>query len=132
MKKLFFIGLFLISLNSIAQSKMNNFFGKWKIVDIETKILENDSEKSALEKTAVKKLISSKFNEGNYFIVLSKNEITFFEDNKISEKYKIKSMKLVGDKLEIVFDKYKKTFIFKDKNKGELSGNGVTHSLQKV
>jgi LAS superfamily LD-carboxypeptidase LdcB len=129
MKKILFACFVLVSINGNAQFQKNDFFGKWRITNIETKILENDTQKSTFEKTALKKLVSSKFSEGNYFIELSAKKIIFVEDKTASEKYDIKSMKLVDGKIEITFDKYKKTFTLKNKGEGEC--DGVTHYLKK-
>jgi LAS superfamily LD-carboxypeptidase LdcB len=119
MKKILFACFVLVSINGNAQFQKNDFFGKWRITNIETKILENDTQKSTFEKTALKKLVSSKFSE----------KIIFVEDKTASEKYDIKSMKLVDGKIEITFDKYKKTFTLKNKGEGEC--DGVTHYLKK-
>jgi len=40
-------------------------------------------------------------------------------------------MKLTEGKLELTFDKYKKTFFLKNNDEGELSGEGITHYLIK-
>lgn len=131
MKKIFFIYLFLVSIHSFSQLNKKDYYGKWKVVNMEVKILDDDSQKTIVEKAALKKLISSKFEDENIYIELSKNTFTYIENGKISEKYKIKSMKLTEGKLELTFDKYKKTFFLKNKDEGELSGDGITHYLKK-
>lgn len=119
----------LFSLSAFSQYKKKDFFGKWKV----TRVLDSKIEKieNKEEKLGLKKLIDDKTINGNYYVLLSKNSIMFFEGEKILEIVQIKKLLLIDNALEITFVNTKRKFILKNLSEGELVGDDVTHYLSK-